>query len=294
MGGSSSRDFSRALDRELAALTNGEYAVRLQCRPARLDEGRVAVEIPFGPNIVNRGGRVHGGALASLLIAAARVSAAASEHAGSDRRVRLLAANFAFLSVPRHGRLVAEAGVVRRGREIAHMNAKAFDEGGATVANAAIAVGLVDSYTDEKVEAPHRTNAGTVDLAQGAAVSSSPYLSAAGVLILPPSERSARAVLPQVPNRAADPSRVDEGAIAGFADSCAAYAAHLQKPELGQRGGVTVSMGLAFHSSCDEDLVGVGAVTGHAAGCCLAVVDVAGALSGIPVASGFAVYRLPG
>jgi hypothetical protein len=86
---------------------------------------------------------------------------------------------------------------------------------------------------------------------------------------------------------------VDEGAVAGLVDSCAAYAAHMRAPSASPRGGVTVSMALAFHASGAEDLVGVGIVQGHAAGCYTATVDVAGAASGATVATGFAVYRLP-
>jgi hypothetical protein len=52
-------------------------------------------------------------------------------------------------------------------------------------------------------------------------------------------------------------------------------------------------MALAFHASLAEDLIGVGVVQGHAAGCYTAAVDVAGAASGASVATGFAVYRLP-
>ena len=284
---------SRALDRELAALAAGEYPARLGLRPERVEEGRAAVAMPFDPSIVNRGGRVHGGALASLLLAAARIAVAASERAESERRVRLLTANVSFLAVPRHGRLVGEASVIRRGREIAHTSVNAFDEDGTTVANAAIAVGVVDPAAAEEVVVAHGRSARPRDLAQGTRVPGSPYLSAAGVLVLPPEQRSARALLPQARNRAMDPPRVDEGAIAGLADSCAAYAAHLREPGFGQRGGVTVSMALAFHSSREEDLIGIGTVTGHAAGCYVAGVDVTAAASGASVASGFAVYRLP-
>jgi acyl-coenzyme A thioesterase PaaI-like protein len=161
------------------------------------------------------------------------------------------------------------------------------------VASAAIAIGLVDPSVREDGMALPARSASSLDLAVGTRVPGSPYLSTAGVLVLPPEGGSARALLPQERNRASDPARVDEGAIAGLADSCAAYAAHLRAPSASPRGGVTVSMALAFHASLAEDLIGVGVVQGHAAGCYTAAVDVAGAASGASVATGFAVYRLP-
>jgi hypothetical protein len=53
-------------------------------------------------------------------------------------------------------------------------------------------------------------------------------------------------------------------------------------------------MALVFHANRDEDLIGVGVVNGNAASCHTAAVDIVGARSGVAVASGFAVYRLPG
>lgn len=285
---------SPALDRELAALAEGEYAARLGLRAVRVADDGVTVELPFAPSIMNRGGRVHGGALASVLLAAARVAGASSERAASDRTVRLLTANVAFLAVPRHGRVLAEALVLRRGRDIAHAAVTAVDEDGVAVATAAIAFGFVDPSVGADDAAIRPRSAASLDLTAGTRVPGSPYLSTAGVLVLPPEGRSARALLPQERNRASDPARVDEGAIAGLADSCAAYAAHLREPGASARGGVTVSMALAFHTSLAEDVIGVGIVQGHAAGCYTAAVDVTGASSGAAVASGFAVYRLPG
>jgi uncharacterized protein (TIGR00369 family) len=285
---------SRALDRELAALTSGEYPSRLGLRAARVDGADASVELPFDPSITNRGGRVHGGALASLLLAAARIAAAASERADSERRVRLLAVNVAFLSVPRHGRLIADARVVRRGRDIAHAAVSAVDEDGASIASAAIALGLIPASVGADGVPVQGADTPSLELAAGSRVPGSPYLSAAGVLVLPPDGGSARALLPRQSNRASDPSRIDEGAIAGLADSCAAYAAHMRAPRASARGGVTVSMALVFHASRDEDLIGVGVVNGNAAGCHTAAVDIVGACSGTSVASGFTVYRLPG
>jgi uncharacterized protein (TIGR00369 family) len=248
--------------------------------------------MPFDQSLVNRGGRVHGGAIASLLISAARIGAAESEQSDRERRIRPLAASIGFLSVPRHGRLIAVADVVRRGRDVAHTRVNVVDEGGATVADASIVVGLVDPDGEQNAMTGHAAGPVAQTNLQGSPVPDSPYLSAAGILILPSAERSARALLPKLCNRAADPWRVDEGAIGGLADSCAAFAAHLDEPGPRQAGGVTVSLALAFHAALDDDLVGIAAVSGRDAGCFLAAIDVVGATSGIPVASGFAVYRL--
>lgn len=282
-----------ALDREISALADGEYAARLDLR-SQVDADAFRLELPFDAGITNRGGGIHGGALVSVLMAAARVSAAASERGQSERRPRLLTANVAFLSVPRRGRLVARAEVVRRGREIAHASATAVDQDGVSVAAGAMTIGFVDSSAREQSTAEQGRADSCIDLSSGNPVSGSPYLAAAGVLVLPPEGPMARIWLPQERNRASDPRRVDEGAIAGLADSCAAYAAHLQTPQATAQGGLTVSLALTFHTELAADLIGTGVVKGGGAGCCTAAVEVASGVGGIPVASGFAVYRLPG
>lgn len=288
----SKRASSPALDREIAALRDGEYAARLALH-SQLDDDVLRVELPFDPGVTNRGGRIHGGALASVLMAAARVAAAASERGQSERRPRLLTANITFLSVPRHGRLVARAEVLRRGREIAHASAIAVDEDGASAATGTMTIGFVDSSPHARSTVEQGGTSRCVDLSSGNPVLGSPYLAAAGVLVLPPEGRTARIWLPQERNRASDPARVDEGAIAGLADSCAAYAAHLQTPQTGVQAGVTVSLALTFHAELAVDLIGTGLVKGHGVGCYTAAVEVASGVSEIPVASGFAVYRLP-
>lgn len=277
-------------EREAALVAAGEYASRLGLAVTHLDEGRAGVGMPFSAALLNSAGRIHGGAIASVVLAAARVALATSERTGSLRRPRILSANVSFLAVPARGSIEAVAEVERRGRELAHLLARATDEQGTLIATASFASCLLPPPDGSEVGSsmPERSPGPTA----GEALSRSPYLQAADFRVLRSEADAAAAVLPLRPNLAAGPLRIDEGAIAGLVDSCAAYAAHLTVPRSRRRGGVTVQMSILFHRDAVEDVEGRGTVESRTNGTHLASVAIRARGSGLSVASGFAVYRL--
>ncbi len=123
-------------------------------------------------------------------------------------------------------------------------------------------------------------------------MAASPYLSRAGVTRIAPEGRVARLRIPYALNDAPSPPRVDDGAIAGLVDSCAAFASYLDGEAELDRSGVTVSMSLSIFRSAPADLIGRAQVIGRSGESRVAQVDVAAAESGHAVASGLAVYRL--
>lgn len=280
-----------ARKRELDAIEAGPYARRLGLRVLTASERETAVEMPFRTELLNRGGRVHGGAITSVLLAAGRLAAAVSERNGPPRFAWCFAASVSFLGVPAEGVVTARAAVLRRGRDLAHVGVDASDASGTPVATAALTCVF---RSDGDAASGSRVVLGRDDgeLASTGTIAASPYLSAAGVELLEPAGRVARLRLPSAPNLAENPRRIDDGAIAGLVDSCAAFASYLDDGESFDRSGVTVSMSLNLHEAVPEELLGRAWVVSRSGSCRIARVEVGGATSGCLAASGAAVYRI--
>jgi len=280
-----------ARERELAALAAGAYARRLALRASAVGEGTATVDLPFDATLLNRGGRIHGGAIASVALAAGRLAAAASERAGSERWVRSIGANISFLRVPRDAAVTAVASVLERGRDLAHVAVDVVDGDAARVVSAELTCVFL---ADGDARSTSRATASTAPTGVGTpeTISESPYLSSAGMRRFEPAGRVARLSLPFAPNAAANPPRIDDGAIAGLVDSCAAYASYLDGGESLDRSGVTVSMSLNLHDASSSDAVGAGWVLSRSGTSRVAQVEVSDVASGLLVASGVAVYRI--
>jgi len=278
---------------EIEAVETGAHARRLGLAVLAASDGEASVSLPIGIATQNRGGRVHGGAIASVLLAAARVATAASERDGVARRLWCLDAQVSFLQVPGEAAVTAEARVERRGRDLAHVSVVAHDADGNRVARAAVTTLL---FVDESPSANATTSPsyGFVHAEAGTAIEGSPYLTAAGIRLLEPKGGLARLRLPYVSNGADHPLRVDDGAIAGLVDSCAAFASYLDCGASIDRRGITVTMSVQFLAPLPEDLIGSARVVASAADCRISEVEVLGVAGGRAAARGTAVYRIVG
>jgi len=227
------------------------------------------------------------------MLAAGRLAAAASERSEPARYPWCLGVSVSFLGVPREGAVTSRATVLRRGRDVAHIGADARDSSGASVASASLTCSF---RADGDNPSASRTALGGAEseCTSTGTIAASPYLSAAGVEFLDPAGRIARLRLPCAPNVAENPRRVDDGAIAGLVDSCAAFASYLDDREGFERSGVTVSMSLNLHAAVPEDLLGRAWVLSRSGSCRIAQVEVGGVASGLVAASGVAVYRISG
>ncbi len=111
------------LERERAAFATGAYARRLQLELLAVGRDEASTSLPLHEAAINRSGRVHGGAIASVMFAAARFAAASSEGGDVARDVTCVHAHIAFLAVPSNDAVVSHARVLRRGRDVAHVAA---------------------------------------------------------------------------------------------------------------------------------------------------------------------------
>jgi uncharacterized protein (TIGR00369 family) len=282
-------------ERAAIALAEGEYAKRLGLRVTATGTGHAVVDMPFGAAIGNRGGSIHGGATASVLVAAARIAALSSERNAHARSVRVLHTNVSFLAAPLLGSgIVGSATVLQRGRDVAHVEAAAVDGAGVCVASALFAVGFESESADaSKRSASEVTAVFTREESDQPRVSTSPYLAAADVRV-PAGERDRAIVwMPVSPNRSADDSRrIDDGALIALADSSLAYAAHLRAAGEEIVRGVTVSLSLLFHGPADEVVEAESFVADDSDGICAANVTIRTKRDHRAVASGVGVFHL--
>lgn len=97
---------------------------------AAWEDGRCVLRCPIGPAVLNRQGVVHGGSLATLLDTACGYAGIYCPYPGRRRRAVTLTLSLSFLNAVSDGVIVAEARVVRSGREIFFSEAEARLEGG--------------------------------------------------------------------------------------------------------------------------------------------------------------------
>jgi uncharacterized protein (TIGR00369 family) len=277
-------------DKETAAVLRGEYARRLGLRVVDSSRTTARLALPFSQAILNRGGRVHGGAIASVVLCAARLATAASEENRHDQQVHILGAHIAFLERPAHGDVVATGEVIRRGRDLAHVTVRAADTTGTLVAMSHVTAAIGPGHDGDPLTV---SSDGDADLDDGGTpVLMSPYLSGAGFRVMPLEDGLARARLPLAANRMSGTPRMDEGGISGLIDSCAAYAAHMATPGGDLRAGVTVSMDLFFHRIATEALEGRARGVSRCGDVHTIRVEVYGHRSGTAMADGIVIYRL--
>ena len=280
-----------SLVRERESVASGAYTRRLRLEVLAAGQGEASVSLPVHDAVINRSGRVHGGAIASGMLTAGRLAAAASERETTTRLITCCHSHVAFLDIPADAAVVSRARVLRRGRDVAHVAAKSLAADGSEIARSSLTFAFVEQAaafgdTDAARGVP------CADPGDDSSMSASPYLSAAGVTRLESEGGVARLRVPYAINAASSPARVDDGAIAGLVDSCAAFAAYLDAGiDLG-RTGVTVSMSINVLAASEEDLVGRAWVTARAGDSCISRIEVSGAATGRGVASGSAVYRI--
>ncbi len=97
-------------------------------------EDRVVMSLPFREQVVTMGDVVHGGAIATLIDAAASCAAWATPTPPENMRGSTVALNVSYLAAAASVDLRAEATVLRRGRSLTFLDVTVTDAGGRLVA----------------------------------------------------------------------------------------------------------------------------------------------------------------
>ena len=278
-----------ALARSLAALREQSFASRLGLAPAAACAGRAGVALPYDDAITNRGGTVHGGALAAAALAASKLAAMSSERDAEDRFAHPADLSMSFLSAVRGESVVADASVLHRGRDVAHVAIELRTDAGRPVARALATECFGGAATpvagfrgpaaaDAGPDTPYRPGG-------------SQFLRAAGIRVFESADEWGRAWLPVDPN-AAEPGVIADGALATLADSCGAYASYAGGGVPFESPSATLSLSLVFAARPAGPVVGAGRLVSRAGDTFMNHVEIFAAQSRSIVALGSVTYRI--
>ncbi|HIF63316.1 MAG TPA: hypothetical protein EYG16_09595 [Deltaproteobacteria bacterium] len=253
----------------------------------------------------NTGGRLHGGAVASVMMAAAPLALAAGDGDGSGGQGGSAswlpaAVSLRFLEPVRSGgQLTGRARVLRRGRTLAFIEAEAVAAGGSRVGVAMITLHRVAGRATagpsllEKPSGP----AGATWPRVGQRAPSA-YTHGLGMEVETIGSHGAAVKAPLAPNEGRA-GCFDEGAIVGLLDTCGAIAAYTTSIDGGRGASSTLGLDLSFITPLVGDCRAVSRALGRsgevATGCVEASMvgrhAVAGDRNGVAVV-GTITYRL--
>jgi uncharacterized protein (TIGR00369 family) len=264
------------------------YADGLGVRVERAGDGAVRLHVPFRDANANPGGALHGGVAASL-VAIGGAEAAGGQGAVVDATVHYLAAAI-------EEDVVADARVLRRGKELAFV---AVDV--ATGAGKAIASGLVVWRGGDDGPADRQRLATAAATAASEArlpsfvrfFTAAPFMSRLGIAARDVGDGTARAGLPWQAANAGATGALHPGAVAALVDTTGALASWSLVPLDPRNKASTPALHVAWHAAVrDEGVTASATVVRRTDELFQSTVAVHGDVSGRLVATGTVTYRI--
>jgi len=213
--------------RELAdRYESGAYARGLGVRVASVTDGVVRLVLPFAEGNSNPGGALHGGVAASLvLIGAAAVAEAGSDAAAAERST--VDASIAYLAAAINEGVVAEARVLRRGKELTFVEVDVRTDAGKPIARGLAARRLAPATPSERVQnaqASVRTASDSPPPGFTKIFTAAPFMARLGLEVVRVARGEAVVRLPWRAANADHDGTLHEGALAALADTTGAMA----------------------------------------------------------------------
>jgi uncharacterized protein (TIGR00369 family) len=282
--------------RSLAARAEAvPYHASLGVRVEDVDAERVRIRIPYADANSNPGRALHGGVYASA-IHAAGVLAADAGLDGAVRETRTLDLSVCYLAAAIGEDIVAEARVLRRGKELAYVAVDVRNDGGK-----ALATGLVTHRAAppgppdrELVAIAPEADAPSGDVPPLVrALVAVPFIAGRGMQITHMHEGRATVTMPWRADNAADGERMHEGAVAALLDTAGAMASWSIVGLNYRLKASTVGIHVSCHGAARGEAVVAFARTIRRTNESFAnVVTVHSATSGTLVATGSVTYRI--
>jgi uncharacterized protein (TIGR00369 family) len=203
------------------------YHASLGIRVEAVDADRVRLRIPYADANSNPGRALHGGVYASAIDAAGALAAEAGIDDAAAREARTLDLSVCYLAAAIGEDIVAEARVLRRGKELAYVAVDVRNDGGK-----ALATGLVthraappgppdrDLVRFEPDPAPPTGEVPSLARALVAV----PFIAGRGMQITYMHDGRSAVTMPWRLDNAADGERVHDGAVAALLDTAGAMA----------------------------------------------------------------------
>ncbi|RMF22464.1 MAG: hypothetical protein D6760_07440 [Deltaproteobacteria bacterium] len=246
------------LERELDLLAQAACLRRMGLVRPSAAGGRASVELPFSQANTNTGGNLHGGAIATAAVVAARLAAASTERSDdAERRLSVVHQAISYLDSVRNEDVTARARVLRRGRDTVHVTAD-LSAGTRAVATALIALRVGTTADESTRRAGSRAAAAdsqAVQARERARLAISPFLTGAAMEVVATDPPWVCGRLPLEGNDGGE-GRVCEGMLATLADFCGALASYAGGRIHRRRGGATVALSLAVGYPPGGDVFG--------------------------------------
>lgn len=264
------------------------YAADLGVRVEPAGDGAVRLHVPYREANANPGGALHGGVAASL------VAIGGQEAAGGGGLV--VDATVHYLAAAIEEDVVADARVLRRGKELAYVAADV-----ATAAGKAIATGLVvwrggdagpaDRQRLATAAAPPPPDATLPSFVRF--FTAAPFMSRLGIAARQAGDGAARAGLPWQAGNTDAAGALHPGAVAALVDTTGALASWSLVPLDARNKASTPALHVAWHAAArDEGVTAAATVVRRTDELFQSTVTVHGDVSGRLVATGTVTYRI--
>jgi len=250
---------SEAAAARASAIERCGWARRLGAHVAAIGSGNACVEADYRDEHSNTFGLVHGGVAASLALWAGDVASWSSQRVSTPAAGlggRPLTLHISYLEVAREESLRATATVLQRGREVVHLRADVLAST-RTVAQALMTYRIGPPQQAQILSPPAMAGDSDVLDAIEHLPKVSPFIRTCGIRLHRADRDLAAMTMPLAGNESAS-GALDEGALAGCIDTCAALACKAFH-DCAPTRAATLSLSAAFAAPLPGDV----AVTGR-------------------------------
>ena len=285
---------TRQVEDARARFARVAFAERLGVTIAELAPDRAVLVLPYQLDHMNAGGVLNGGASASIVTMAGTLAAWAGVDLDAKTDLRCVDLAVQYLDAGREDDVVAEARVLRRGRDIVFLDVAARSRAGAPICHA-----LLTYHTADHGGHAPRLRADPIllpppsplvppahhRLFQG-------YVKKLDITPLHETPGRARLHMPCTPLHVNEAGHLHEGALASIVDIAAVTASWSLVPRRPGARGSTVAMQVSFPSMTTDAVVADAHVQQRSESLLFSTVHVTSAASGQLVALGQVSYRL--
>jgi uncharacterized protein (TIGR00369 family) len=275
------------------------YAARLGVVVENVALDRVSLRVPYREENSNPGRALHGGVAASTIDVAGALAAATGLAADRTFDARTLDLAVDYLAAAIGEDIVAEAEVLRRGKEIVYVDVAVRNDAGKRIAKGLVTHRAIDRTRVSsdparrrvtRVEAAGPEAAEVPSLAR--AMVSVPFMASLGLAIARMHDGRATVTMPFRPEQTDHDGALHEGALAALVDTTGAMASWSLTGIDFRYKASTVGIHVSYHGSATEDVVAEGRTWRRDDEIFLNQVTVSGARSGTVVATGSVTYRI--
>ncbi len=282
----------------LAARCEGSpYNAGIGVRVESIEPERVRVRIPYADENSNPGRALHGGVVASIINIAGALVAVTTSQPNDHSELGTLDLSVNYLAAAIGEDIVAEADVLRRGKEIVYSDVGVRNDAGKWIAKGLVtfrALAAAPRHTDRQLHTSADVGMSAREVPQMVRMlEATPFMARLGMSIVHMHGGHARVEMPFKPANADDGEAVHEGALAALIDTTGAMAAWSIVGLDFRYKASTVGIHVNYHApAIKEDVVAQARTLRRNNEIFLNQVTVSGCQSGRLVAAGSVTYRI--